>query len=64
MRVTVVAEDHGTDRAPNKSDEISAKGGERRRERIRVGEVELAKHQSGRSTVDKKIVPLDGGADG
>ena len=61
--IAVMAEYRGADRAADEADEISAEGGERRRQRIFVGEVELAEDQSGRGAVDEKIVPFDGRAD-
>src|SRR5579863_7649159 len=45
--IAVVTENGSTDRTSNKADEISAEGGERRRQRIGVWKVELAEHQSG-----------------
>jgi len=62
--IAVVAEYRRTDRAPHEADEIGAEGRERRRQRIFVGEIELAEHQPGSGAIQEKVVPLDCGADG
>ena len=62
--VTVVAEYRGADRAADEADEIGAEGGERRRQRILVGKVELAEDKPGGGAVEEKVVPLDRGTDG
>jgi len=62
--IAVVTEDRGTDRAPDKADEIGAKGRERRRQSIFVGKVELTKNKPRSRAVKEEVVPLDCGADG
>jgi hypothetical protein len=62
--ITVVTKYRSPDRASNEADEIGAKGRQRRRQRIFVGKVELAENKPGRSAIEEKVVPLDGGADG
>ena len=61
--VAVVAEDRRTDRARGKADEIRAERKQLSRQRILIGEVELAKDQTGRRAVEEEVIPLDGGAD-
>jgi hypothetical protein len=58
-----VAENCGTDRPSNETDEISTEGSERRGERIFIGKKELSKDQAGCGAVEKEVVPFDGGAD-
>src|SRR6202035_5189703 len=60
--VAVVAKNKRADRARHKADEIDAEGAERRRERVLVGEEQLAEDEAGHGAVEEKIVPLDGGA--
>ena len=59
-----MAEDRGADRPSDEADEIGAEGGERRRQRILVGKVELAEDQTGGGAVEEEVIPLDGRADG
>jgi hypothetical protein len=59
-----VAEDRRADRAPDKADEIGSEGGERRRERIRIGKEQLAENEPGRRAVKEEVVPLDRGTNG
>ena len=59
-----MTEDRGADRAGGKADEISAEGKQRCRQRLLVGEVELAEDETGGGAVKEEVVPLDGGADG
>jgi hypothetical protein len=54
-----VAEDRGADRAPSKADEIGSEGGERRRQRIRIGKEQLAENQPGCCAIKEEVVPLD-----
>ena len=61
--VAVMAEDRRADRPGDEADEIGAEGGERRRQRILVGEVQLAEDEAGGGAVEEEVVPLDGGAD-
>jgi hypothetical protein len=54
-----VAEDRSADRAPDKSDEIGSEGGERRRQRIRIGKEQLAENEPRCRAVKEEVVPLD-----
>ena len=58
-----MAEDRGADRPADKADEIGAEGKQRCRQRVLVGEIELAENQTGRRAIEEEIVPLDGRAD-
>ncbi len=57
--VSIVAEDRCADRAPYKADEIGSEGGERRRQRIRIGKEQLAENEPGCRAVKEEVVPLD-----
>jgi len=59
-----MSEDGGADRPADEADEIGAEGGERRGERVFVGEIELAEDEAGGGAVEEEVVPLDRGADG
>ncbi len=61
--VAVMAEDRGADRPRDEADEVGAEGEQRRRQRILVGEVELAEDEARGRAVEKEVVPLDRGAD-
>ena len=61
--IAVMTENRRSNRPGNKADEVGAEGKQRRRQRVLIGEVELAKNEAGGGAVEEKVVPFDGGAD-
>src|SRR5256886_15860836 len=59
-----MSEDRGADGARQEADGINGECLERADQRIGFREVQLGEHESGHPAVQKKVVPLDGGADG
>src|SRR6185437_4680969 len=62
--VAVMAENGGADGPAEKADKIGPERQQGGGESIRLGKEELAEHQTRGGAVEKKIVPLDGRADG
>src|SRR5690349_19881161 len=58
-----MTEDRRADRASDEADEVGAEGGERRRERVLIREIELAEDEADRGAVDEEVVPFDRRAD-
>ena len=61
--IAVMAEYRGPDRSRGEADEIGPEGEKRRRQRVLVGEKQLAEDEPGRGAVEEKVVPLDCRAD-
>src|SRR5262249_20125922 len=61
--VPVMPENRSPDRAGGKANEIRTVGEKGGRQRILVGEEELAEDETGCGAVEEKVVPLDRGAD-
>ena len=61
--ISVVAKDRRADRPSDETDEIGAERCQRSNQRCFIGKEELRKHQPSSGSVDKEIVPFNGGTD-